>query len=223
MRLIAAFLLALFAAIPAVAQAPANWTRTVTLAPGGAYVLGNPRASRLIEYVSYTCPHCAAFMAEASGPLRSNWVRRGLISIEVRNAIRDRYDLTAAVLARCGGKARFFDDHEALFANHAAWMTKVQAYDAGNPAPAGDEAAVLEGIATGTGLSDLMVKRGLPVAQQRACFADKATLTLLSAMARDAWDVKKIGGTPSFSVAGKAIPDAHDWATLRPALPVLAK
>lgn len=206
------------------AQTPTDWTRTVSDSPGGAFILGDPRATRLVEYVSYTCSHCAHFVAEGSGPLRNEWVRRGALSIEVRHAIRDPYDLTAAVLARCGGKGRFFADHEALFANQTAWLPRVDAYEqqrSSRPAPK-DSASQLAAIAASTGLSDLMVKRGLPLASQRACFANKATLSALAAMAKDAWEVKKIGGTPSFSVGGTMI-DAHGWDDLRPSLPTLSK
>lgn len=226
MRALSILLAALFI-LPATtrAQAPVqapggDWTRAVSVAPGGAYVLGDPRATRLIEYVSYTCPHCAHFVAEGSGPLRTEWVRRGALSIEIRHAIRDPYDLTAAVLARCGGKGRFFADHEALFANQPVWLPKVDAYEqkrGDRPVPR-DPTAQLADIAAGTGLADFMARRGLPLAKQRACFADKATVAALAAMAKDAWEVKKIGGTPSFSVGGTMV-DAHGWDDLRPSLP----
>ncbi|MET0360526.1 MAG: thioredoxin domain-containing protein, partial [Sphingobium sp.] len=170
--------------------------------------------------VSYTCPHCAHFVAEASAPLRTEWIGKGRLSLEVRNAIRDPYDLTAAVLARCGGPARFFANHEALFANQAVWMAKVDAYEEARgdrPTPA-NPSAQLAAIASGTGLDSFMAKRGVTLAQQRACFADKATLDALAAMAKDAWEVKKIGGTPSFVLRGRMIDGAHDWQTVRAAL-----
>jgi protein-disulfide isomerase len=229
MRALLIFLAALFAVGPATAQPSPqpsplqDWNRVVTVTPSGSYVLGDPHATRLIEYVSYTCPHCAHFVAEASGPLRSGWIRRGLIGLEVRNAIRDPYDLTAAVLARCGGKGRFFADHEAIFANQTAWIAKVQAYEEkrGEQPPAKDSAAQLAALAAGTGLSNFMVKRGVSLAQQHVCFADKKALAALAEMAKDAWEVKKIGGTPAFSVSGNMVDNAHDWTALRAALPTL--
>ncbi len=223
MRALSILLAALFV-LPAAVHAKApDWTGTISIAPGGAFVLGDPKATRLIEYVSYTCPHCAHFVAEGSAPLKNEWVRRGLLSVEVRNAIRDPADLTAAVLARCGGKARFFTDHEAIFAAQDTWLPKAEAYeqDRGQqPAPK-DVPAQLAAIATATGLSDLMAKRGLPLAKQRACFADKASLAALAAMAKDAWGAKKIGGTPSFSVGGTMLEGPHGWDALRPSLPAL--
>lgn len=211
-------------AAPARAAPAKDWTRMVTQTADGAFVLGDPKAPRLIEYVSYTCSHCAHFLAEASGPLRSGWVRRGLLSIEVRNAIRDPYDLTAAILARCGGKARFFGDHEAIFASHAAWMARVTTHDTARGDGAGKaQGEILADMAAGTGLSDLLVKRGLPLARQKQCLADKAAPLRLAGMANEAWQERKIGGTPSFVLNGALIDDVHDWASLRPRLPALPK
>ena len=86
----------------------ANWLTRITLSPMGGHVLGNPAApTKLVEYVSYTCSHCAHFVGEASEPLRANYVKGGTLSVEVRNAVRDKYDLAAALLARCGGPKQF--------------------------------------------------------------------------------------------------------------------
>ena len=41
------------------------WDRTVNLTADGFPVLGNPAARvKLVEFISYTCPHCADFNAE---------------------------------------------------------------------------------------------------------------------------------------------------------------
>ena len=117
--------------------APAvNWTTRVALSPIGGHVMGNPAApTKLVEYVSYTCSHCAHFVGEASAPLKADYVKGGRVSVEARNAVRDKYDLAAALLARCGGPKRFFGNHEALFANQDAWMEQLQAYDRGAAKP----------------------------------------------------------------------------------------
>jgi protein-disulfide isomerase len=227
MRLVFAMLALLVMGGPVMARPAAkpDWTRTVTLARDGAYVLGNPRApNRLAEYVSYTCSHCAAFVGEAHQTLRDDWVRRGVMSIEVRNAVRDAFDLTAALLARCGGPARFFAFHDALFANQDAWMRQIEAFESTRPDSSNeDPAKVLVTIADKTGLSALLAARGLPVATQRACLSDKKALALVTAMANEAWDVRKIGGTPAFLLNGKMVDGAHNWAGLRPALPAPSK
>ncbi len=213
-----ALLLTPLLAHPAAAQR-ADWARTVTVTPEGAYVLGNPKAPRLVEYVSYTCPHCAHFVAEASAPLQTGWVRRGLLGIEVRHAVRDPYDLAAAVLVRCGGKPRFFGDHNAVFLSQQAWLESVQKHDALRSAQAsGDVKTQLADIAEATGLAAFFEKRGLAPERQRACLADTRAVTILGAMAREAWEERRISGTPAFLLDGRLL-DASGWAELQPQLP----
>ncbi|KFG89912.1 Protein-disulfide isomerase [Sphingobium herbicidovorans NBRC 16415] len=203
--------------------APAtNWISRVALSPIGGHVLGNPAApTKLVEYVSYTCSHCAYFVGEASAPLKANYVKGGKVSVEVRNAVRDKYDLTAALLARCGGTARFFGNHEALFANQEAWMTQLQAYDRGAAKPS-EQVAALRDIGRNTGLYTLMGKRGFTPAQLDACIANPGAMKQILAMTDEAWNKIKIGGTPAFTVNG-AIAGGSSWATLRDALPAVAQ
>jgi protein-disulfide isomerase len=216
-------ILALLALPGALIAAPAaNWTARVALSPIGGHVLGNPAApTKLVEYVSYTCSHCAHFVGEASAPLKGDYVKGGKVSVEVRNAVRDKYDLTAALLARCGGPKRFFGNHEALFANQDAWMEQLQAYDRGAAKPS-EQIAALRDIGRTTGLYALMGKRGFTPAQLDACIANPAAMKQILAMTDEAWNKVKIGGTPGFTING-ALAGGSSWATLRDALPKAAR
>ncbi|MGV3771224.1 MAG: thioredoxin domain-containing protein [Sphingobium phenoxybenzoativorans] len=216
--------IAIALAIPAAAFAAKaiDWTNRVVLSSVGGHLMGNPAApTKLIEYISYTCSHCAHFVAEGTGPLKSGWVKSGKVSVEIRNAVRDKYDLTAALLARCGGKDKFLGNHEALFANQSAWMTQLIAYDQQQPKPTEEQAALKE-IAEKTGLITLMSKRGFTPAQLNTCLADPAAMKTVLAMTQDAWSTQKITGTPSFLINGKLV-EAHDWNGLKAALPAPAK
>ena len=205
----------------AAASAP-NWPSRVALSPIGGHVLGNPAApTKLVEYISYTCTHCAHFVGEASEPLKTGYVKGGKVSVEVRNAVRDKYDLTAALLARCGGPKRFFGNHEALFANQDAWMAKLQAYDRGAAKPS-EQLAALRDIGQNTGLYELMGKRGFTPAQLDACINDPAAMKRVLAMTDEAWNKVKIQGTPAFTVNG-TISGGSTWASLRDALPAAAR
>lgn len=218
-----ALTLSLLFTAPVLAAPPRDWSRSVTLAASGAHIQGNPAAkTKLVEYVSYTCPHCAHFVAESSGPLKAGWMKPGHLSVEIRNLVRDRYDLTAALLARCGGPARFIENHEALFAGQKGWIEKVMAYD---QAPTSLEnpsrAAVLTDIAEKTGLLALMAKRGINSRTARQCLADEKALAAVTGMTKQS-QADKVTGTPSFLVDG-TLTDAHDWASLRPLLPQQGK
>lgn len=218
-RIFAALAAALaLASVPAFAQRT-DWTKRTSISASGGYVMGNPDAkTRLVEYISYTCSHCADFTNKAAAPLKVNWLSKGVLNIEIRNAARDRYDLTAALLARCGGPTKFFGNHQALFANFDGWMKQVQAYDAKERPPTTIDAA-MEDIAANTGLFALMQKRGFTQVQLKACLSDRASREKILAMTQEAWEGVKIGGTPSFSVNGELLDGVHDWSGLEPRLP----
>ncbi|HTI31499.1 MAG TPA: thioredoxin domain-containing protein [Sphingomonas sp.] len=204
------------AAIGLVGAAPVDWTRRVAVTPTGSYVLGNPAAKvRLVEYLSYTCPHCAHFAKESAVPLRQSYIRTGKVSVELRNAVRDGLDLTAAILVHCGPPASFFARHEAVFANQEAMFAKIEAWQAANPAPATMDAAV-KAFAGGAGLSGLMVRQGIPIARQNQCLADPKLRAMLVAQTKEAFEVRKIDGTPTFLLDGEQF--GGTWATVEPKL-----
>ncbi len=204
----------------AIAAAP-NWSTTVTQAPNAAFVLGNPKANiRFVEYLSYTCSHCAAFVSEASSPLKKNYVAKALVAVEVRNAVRDRYDFAAALLARCGGAVKFFGNTELLMSAQGQWLAKAPAFDAANSEkmsklPITDS---LKLIAYGLGLDALMKSRGISAAQMEVCLADKAAQQKIVAMTNEAWNERKINGTPAFLINGSPVEGAGHWAVIEPAL-----
>ncbi len=215
--------LALLAVPAALVAAPAvNWVSKVALSPIGGHLMGNPAApTKLVEYVSYTCSHCAHFVGEASAPLKTQYVKGGKVSVEVRNAVRDKYDLAAALLARCGGTARFMGNHEALFANQTAWMEQLEAYDRDATKPT-DQTAALKDIGQKTGLYTLMNKRGYTNAQLDACVANPTAMKQILAMTDEAWNKVKISGTPSFVVNGTLV-QGSSWDLLKAALPPAAR
>ena len=208
-------LLLVFGALALVAAAAPNWVSSVHVQPSGAIVMGKPAApAKLVEYLSYTCSHCAHFTGEASAPLRANYVAKGLVSVEVRNAVRDRYDFTAALLARCGGPSKFFGNNEALFANQGTWLGKADGFEAANADKLGKLAMndSLKAIARGVGLDALMKSRGLSPAQIDACLIDKAAQKQIVDMTNEAWNARKINGTPSFLINGAAYDGPGSWA-----------
>ena len=126
MRLILGFLglvgAALALTLSASAAAP-NWQTRVTRTADGAFLVGNPNARvKLVEYMSYTCPHCAAFSRESAAVLRGQMIKSGTVSLEERNLVRDQLDLAAALLARCAGPAGFDKLSTAFFAQQDTWL-----------------------------------------------------------------------------------------------------
>ncbi len=218
MALLTRLLALIGAALLVTAAAPAqDWTRTVTQTADGAFALGNPAARvTVIEYLSYTCPHCAEFSAESAEVLRGQMIKSGKVRLELRNAVRDKLDLAAAALARCAGEAGFFGATEAIFAKQESWLPRGIAFIRTNEGRLGlyPESARLRAYADGAGLTAMMKARGLSDAAIQGCFAPDKLAPVL-AMTKEAWG--KITGTPTFFVNGKIVPNAH-WAELRPVI-----
>jgi len=213
-------LVALFAGLGsfAAAQGQRDWTATVTRAPNGSYVLGNPKAKvKLVEYISYTCPHCAHFIAESASGLRGRLVRSGSTSVELRNAVRDKLDLTAALLARCSGPARFFGTTDAIMAAQNDWLERGGQYEAVNGARMATypQPAQLRALADGSGLSALVRGRGMTDAAIEACLANEAEVAVVVKNTSASW--AKIHGTPAFEVNGKTV-DTTEWVELEKSL-----
>lgn len=219
--------LALAGAAAAGLAAPArDWMRTAAQTRAGTYVIGNPAAkAKLVEYLSYTCSHCAHFTEEAWPALKRDYIARGIASVEVRHALRDPIDMAAALLARCDGPARFLEHSEAIFAAQRDVLTKGQQFATANGDRVGKlpEVQIASEFANGSGLVALMRARGMPQAKINACLADKAQLTVLAGMADEAWKTRKIPGTPAFLINGALVPDTNDWAALKPKLDAAAK
>ena len=195
-----------------------DWTQTVVRTPAGAYVRGNPAAPvKLVEYVSYTCPHCAHFSAESAAPLKA-MVRSGSTSWELRHLVRDRMDLAAAILARCTGARGFFAATEAIFAAQNDWLARGYQFEQlnGSQLRLYAQADQLRALADGSGLTALVQARGLTPAATAACFNDDAGIARITAMTAATPD--SVTGTPSFFINGRLVPRSADWTTLQPAL-----
>lgn len=85
-------------------------------------VLGQADAPvTVMEYGSYTCPHCATFHEENFARLKSEYIDTGKVRFVFREVYFDRYGLWAAMVARCGGPTRYFGIHSILYDKQAEW------------------------------------------------------------------------------------------------------
>jgi protein-disulfide isomerase len=76
----------------------------------------------VIEYASFTCPHCARFHEEVYPQLVENYVDTGQIRFVIREIYFDRYGLWAAMVARCGGPLRYFGISEMIMEEQREWV-----------------------------------------------------------------------------------------------------
>ncbi|MDV4144815.1 MULTISPECIES: DsbA family protein [Shimia] len=85
-------------------------------------VLGQADAPiELIEYASFTCPHCATFHEQILKPLKADYVDTGKVKVVFRDVYFDQLGLWASMIARCGGEEKFFGITELLMKGQRDW------------------------------------------------------------------------------------------------------
>lgn len=206
--------------LPAGSDAQANRraapAATVTATAEGGMRMGNDNArAALVEYVSYTCPHCATYDAQSHEALRRQYVARGTTSVEVRPLVRDALDLATAVVARCGTPARFFERHHALMARQQDMFAAAQTAQSGWAGV--PTAQRLARIADDTGVIAAVAPLGVTEVQARACLADEAAVRRIVAIV-ERGSALGVRGTPSFLLNGQLLDGVHNWAALQPRL-----
>lgn len=220
MRLAFAFLALIGLAGTSLSAAPArDWAATVTKAADGGFVIGNPAARvKVIEFSSYTCPHCAAFSVESAKVLKGQMIRSGSTSLEVHNLIRDSLDLTAAIVARCAGPTKFEALHAAIFARQQEWLPRGADFQSANDSRLAmySPLARLRAYADGSGLADIARANGVATPAIDACFATADTMNGVLALQKTV--PAGITGTPMFLVNGTLAKDVYSWGELEPIL-----
>jgi protein-disulfide isomerase len=197
-----------------------DWTQTVTATPAGGFLMGNPNAKvKLVEYGSLTCPHCREFDEKGVPSLINTYVKSGQVSWEFRNYVRDAFDLTASLIARCNGAKSFFPMARALYKDQEFWVKKIQdtpeaQLQSLQNLPPEQEFTALAKVA---GLQDWAAERGLPVAKSSQCLADQNAVNQLVQMTSDATtQFPDFPGTPTFLINGKMVKDTATWDLLEP-------
>ena len=85
--------------------------------------LGDPDAPvTMIEYASFTCPHCADFHANQFKKLKKDYIATGKVHFIYRDVYFDRFGLWASMVARCGGEDRFFGITDMIYAQQKEWI-----------------------------------------------------------------------------------------------------
>jgi protein-disulfide isomerase len=196
-----------------------NWLATTAVTPGG-HRLGKPAApTKLMEFVSYTCPHCGHFFKEADGPIKLTLVQPGKVSVEIRHVIRDPADYAAVVVAECGDPKKFFGNHDMLFSQQDTWIGKLQKTTRAQQERwyTGTLPERMRAVASDAGFYEMMETRGYSRGQVDACFNDSKKVQELFDVSKATADKYNVNSTPSFVVNGKTL-DAHSWGELQKAL-----
>ena len=138
----------------------------------------------LVEYASFTCPHCATFHTTVYPLLKADYIDTGKLRFELREVYFDRFGLWAAMIARCGGEARYFGVTEMIFKSQPEWTG------------AGEPAAVVEA------LKKIGRTAGMDDAAMDACMQDQATAEAMISHFEANFAADGIEGTPTFLING---------------------
>lgn len=201
---------------PAAAATPADWSKVARVTPGGTIMIGNPAAKvKIVEYLSFTCPHCAAFAKESAPTLKGQMIRSGSTSLEYRPLTSNPLDLAASIVARCAGPTRYVATAEAIFARQEDWVgigfnfVNRELRRFANEKPIEQLRITAQSI----GLNDIAKSQGLTDAQIKACFANPQIVNPVLKTGEAA--SKIIEYTPTFYVGGRDV-KVHDWPSLEP-------
>ncbi len=200
---------------------PQVWISTVERTDRG-HRIGKPEAeAQLIEFISYTCGHCASFAREGDPTLELAAIGPGHVNVEVRPVIRNGLDLVVTMLAQCGDPEGFKDRHRLFMYSQDDWLAKaINAPKTQQAIWARGDATARMNAAQALDLDDMLAQRGLTTPQINACLTDDAAAKALLANGRaDATDFG-ITGTPSFALDGELLANVHDWPGLSEALQV---
>ena len=75
----------------------------------------------MVEYASFTCPHCAKFHEEVYPKLKINYIDKGLVKFVYREVYFDKYGMWASMIARCAGPDRFFGMTDQIYRKQSDW------------------------------------------------------------------------------------------------------
>jgi len=139
----------------------------------------------MIEYASLTCPHCANFHKGIFPMLKADYIDTGKVRLIHREVYFDRFGLWAAIVARCGGEAKYFGIVDILYEEQREWL------DANTPAGVADNLRVIG------------KRAGIPEDRLNACLNDAGRAETMVANFREQIDRDGIRSTPSFIIDGQ--------------------
>ena len=148
--------------------------------------IGNPDASvTVIEYASFTCPHCAHFHETVYSDLKKNYIDTDKINFVYREVYFDPLGLWAGLTARCGDGEKYFGIADMIFDQQREWI------DTKDP---NASAQNLRRIGKTAGLTD---------DQLDACFADADMAKAMVAVYQENRKADNVQGTPTFIINGE--------------------
>ena len=149
----------------------------------GDVALGDPEAPlTVIEYASFTCPHCASFHEQTFPEFREKYIETGKVRFILREVYFDQYWLWASMVARCGGEEGFYPLVDAFLGSQGTWT---RAPDIGHA------------------IQQVGRRAGLPAERLQHCLSDREFAKTLLETYQENREADEIQSTPTFVIDGE--------------------
>ncbi len=157
-------------------------------------ILGSAQAPiTIIEYSSLTCPHCAAFHADALPQIRETWIADGRARLVYRHFPLDAVALCAAAVANCIEGARYFGFLDLLFKSQKRWAKSADPLKA---------------------LGQMARLAGLSQEKFEACANDEAEMDRILERRQDGIESYGLQSTPTLIVNGRKVEGTRSFEYL---------
>jgi protein-disulfide isomerase len=139
----------------------------------------------VVEYASFTCPHCGNFHRTVFDEFRKNYIDTGKVRFVYREVYFDKFGLWAGMIARCGGEMKYFGIADLLYTTQKEWIGDAQ------------EATIADNLRK-TGL-----KAGIGKDQLDACLNDQVMAKAMVANFQKQSTEDGVEATPTFIINGE--------------------
>ncbi len=135
----------------------------------------------IIEYASFTCPHCANFHKGPLKELKADYIDTDKVHFIYRDVYFDRFGLWASMVARCGGEEKFFGISDMLYEQQREWTN-------GQPAEIAENLRRIGKVA------------GIEPDALDACLNDEAKAKALVAWYQENAEAHEVNSTPTLII-----------------------
>ena len=147
--------------------------------------MGNPDSPvTVIEYASFTCPHCASFHNETMPLLKERFIDTGQVRFVFRDFPLNEPALRAGMMARCVPEEQYFNVVDVVFATLNQWSSGPNWLQS---------------------LSRIGRMAGLSQEAFDACMADTELEEKILALRLEGANTYNVQATPSFVVNGRTL------------------
>lgn len=138
----------------------------------------------IVEYSSFTCPHCANFHTRTLPAIKEKYIDTGKVRLIFREHYFEEMGLWASMLARCGGPESYHDKVAMLFEKQREWARRET---------------------VGTELSRLGRLAGLSQERLESCMGDEPYMLKLIADWQEGLKSHDVNSTPTFFINGEKV------------------